>query len=338
MLRTIFLLFTLLTLGSGSMYSQNAADKGKDDLINGVTLCMHSFDYSFDYGYMVSEISDLGAEWIQVNIKFYQENIYSSRIVSDNGYDAYWNQFEQILIKAKEEGLKVTILPIILLSNPQGSNWRGLIEPYDLDKWFRYYEKLITRVATVAERNNVEMLTVGSELVNLQQYTSRWENVIQEIRANFSGNLNYAANWDAYETIGFLDKLDYLGISGYFDLTSSTNPSNWSLRYSWGGIKSQIFEFQEEHNIPIIFTELGYTSQDGTNMHPWNYYATDVVDLEEQKACYQAFIDVWGEDEDFHGVFFYDWYGEGGPEDTGYTIKNKPAEEIVRSWFEQINE
>ncbi len=337
MLRTIILIFSIITISLSPSYSQASSTEDKE-LINGVTLCMHSFDYSFDYGPMVTEIADLGAKWIQVNIKFYQENIYSSRIVSDNGYDAYWNQFEQIIKKAKEEDLKVTILPIILLSNPSGSNWRGLIEPYDLDKWFRYYEKLMTRIAIVAERNNVEMLTVGSELVNLQQYTSRWENVIKEVKANFSGNLNYAANWDAYHTIGFLDKLDYLGISGYFDLTTSTNPSNWSLRYTWGGIKSQIFDFQEENNIPIIFTELGYTSQDGTNMHPWNYYATDIVDLEEQSACYKAFIDVWGDDEDFHGVFFYDWYGEGGPEDTGYTFKNKPAEQIVKSWFEQINE
>ena len=336
MLRTFFLLFTILFLSSGSTYTQIPSSEDKE-LLNGVTLCMHSFDYSYDYSPMVTEISDLGAKWIQVNIKFYQENIYSSRIVSDKGYDAYWNQFEQIIIKAKEEGLKVTILPIILLSNPQGNNWRGLIEPYDLEKWFRYYEKLITRVAVVAERNEVDMLTVGSELVNLQQYTSRWENIISVVRDNFSGKLNYAANWDAYDTIGFLDKLDYLGISGYFDLTTSTSPSNWSLRYSWGGIKSQIFDFQQKHDIPIIFTELGYTSQDGTNMHPWNYYATDVIDLEEQKACYQAFIDVWGEEEEFHGVFFYDWNGEGGPEDAGYTVRNKPAEQIVKSWFEQIN-
>ena len=125
------------------MFSCNSMDAQykepvEKEVINGVTLCMHSFDYTFDYSDMVQEISHLGAEWIQVNIKFYQENIYSSRIVSNKGYDAYWQQFENILIKAKKENLKVTILPIILLSNPQGSNWRGLIEPYDLEKWFRY--------------------------------------------------------------------------------------------------------------------------------------------------------------------------------------------------------
>ncbi len=336
MLRTILLFSIALIFTIGPIKGQNQSSEDKE-LINGVTLCMHSFDYSYDYSPMVTEISELGAKWIQVNIKFYQENIYSSRIKSGEGYDDYWNQFEHIIAKAKEEGLKVTILPIVLLANPQGTNWRGLIEPYDLDKWFRYYEKMILKVAQIGEKHNVEMLTVGSELVNLQRYTSHWNNVIKEIRSTFSGKLNYAANWDAYETIGFLDKLDYLGLSGYFDLTTSTDPSSWSLRYSWGGIQKQIFAFQKSSNIPIIFTELGYTSQDGTNMHPWNYYATDVVDLEEQEACYQAFIDVWGDEEDFHGVFFYDWYGEGGSADTGYTFKNKPAEQIVKSWFEQIN-
>lgn len=335
MLRNIilFLCFTYSVIPSG--YSQDRTSS-PEEIINGVTLAMHSFDYDLDYGEKVDEIAALGAEWIQVNVKFYQENIYSSRIVSLEGYDGYWRQFEEILVRAKQNDLKVSILPIILLSQAQGSNWRGLIEPYDLEKWFRYYNKLVQRIALLAEKHEVEMLTVGSELVNLQQYVSHWENLIENVREVFSGKLNYAANWDAYAELQFLDKLDYLGISGYFDLTESTSPSAWSLRSSWNTIKKQILAFQKERNIPIIFTELGYTSQDGTNMHPWNYYASDVVDLEEQKACYKAFIDVWGSEKNFHGVMFYDWYAEGGPTDTGYTIRNKPAEKIVKDWFEQI--
>ncbi len=331
---SILFLFTLL-LSVSNLWSQDDRTQVKE-VINGVTLAMHSFDYTADYSEKVVEISELGAEWIQVNIKFYQENIYSSRIVSNNGYEAYWIQFENILIKSKEQGLKVTILPIILLSNAQGSNWRGLIDPYDLEKWFKYYDIMLLRIANLAEKHDVEMLTVGSELVNLQQYTSHWEELIQKVREVYSGKLNYAANWDAYQEITFLDKLDYLGLSGYFELTTNPKPSKWSLRSSWYGIKNTLLAFQKEHNIPIIFTELGYTSQDGTNMHPWNYYASDVVDLDEQKDCFEAFLAVWGEDEAFHGALIYDWYDDGGSKDTGYTIRNKPAEKIVKEWFEQI--
>jgi len=211
MQRIHFLLIYTLFIFTSSLWSQDDRTEVKD-VINGVTLAMHSFDYTSDYSDKVIEIADLGAEWIQVNIKFYQEGIYSSRIVSDSGYEAYWIQFENILIKSKEQGMKVTILPIILLSNGQGSNWRGLIDPYDLEKWFKYYEKMLLRIATLAEEHQVEMLTVGSELVNLQQYTSHWENLIQEVREVYRGKLNYAANWDAYQNITFLDKLDYQDI------------------------------------------------------------------------------------------------------------------------------
>jgi len=331
------ILFTslLILIFTGFAEAQHALKAGEVP-INGITLAMHSFDYSMDYSPMVEEIAKLGGEWIQVNIKFFQENIYSSRIVYDEEYEGYWNQFRQILEKAKKEDLKVSILPIILLSKAQGSNWRGLIEPYDLDKWFRYYEKIILRIANLAQKYEVEMMSVGSELVSLQQYVGHWEIVINNVRAIYNGKLNYAANWDAYAEIGFLDQLDYLGLSGYFDLTESLSPSNWSLRSSWRHIKEDILAFQKRANIPIIFTELGYTSQDGTNMHPWNYYASDVVDLAEQKACYEAFIEVWGHDERFHGVFFYDWFAAGGVEDIGYTVKGKPAEAVVKAWFEQI--
>ena len=331
----LILLLTLTSSLSHLAVCQSAKLEDKV-LINGITLGMHSFDYSLDYSPMVEEIAALGSEWIQVNVKFFQENIYSSRIVTGAGYEKYWNQFEQIIHKAKEENLKVSILPIVLLSNAHGSNWRGMLEPYDVDKWFRYYEKIIIRIANIAETQDVEMMSVGSELVSLQQYQSHWTRIITNTRTIFKGKLNYAANWDAYADIGFLDKLDYLGLSGYYNLTDSTNPTKWSLCNSWNYIKREILAFQELHDIPIIFTELGYTSQDGTNMQPWNYYATDKVDLEEQKLCYQAFIEVWGRDERFHGVFFYDWFAEGGPTDVGYTIKDKPAEAVVKAWFEQI--
>lgn len=337
MQRFSILLYCSLIFSMSNLWAQGNRTQVKE-VINGVTLAMHSFDYTADYSEKVVEISELGAEWIQVNIKFYQENIYSSRIVSDSGYEAYWLQFENILLKSKEQNLKVTILPIILLSNPSGTNWRGLIDPYDLDKWFGYYNKMILRIATLAEKHKVEMLTIGSELVNLQQYTSYWDETIQDVREVYTGKINYAANWDAYQNISFLDKIDYLGLSGYFDLTTNPNPSKWSLRSSWYGIKKTLLAFQEEHNIPIIFTELGYTSQDGTNMHPWNYYASEVVDLEEQKDCFEAFLDVWSDDKRFHGAIIYDWYDDGGPKDTGYTIRNKPAEKIVKQWFEQISQ
>ena len=78
---------------------------------------------------------------------------------------------------------------------------------------------------------------------------------------------------------------------------------------------------------------LGYASQDGCARYPWDYTKNNPVDLEEQRLCYEAFRKVWEDVPFIGGVFFYAWFEEGGPEDTHYTPKGKPALKIVQDWF-----
>jgi hypothetical protein len=33
------------------------------------------------------------------------------------------------------------------------------------------------------------------------------------------------------------------------------------------------------------------------------------------------------------GVFVWNWFGDGGAMDNGYTPRNKPAEQLLRWWF-----
>jgi len=33
------------------------------------------------------------------------------------------------------------------------------------------------------------------------------------------------------------------------------------------------------------------------------------------------------------GVYFYLWWGAGGPEDKDYTPRGKGAEAVIRDWF-----
>ena len=60
------------------------------------------------------------------------------------------------------------------------------------------------------------------------------------------------------------------------------------------------------------------------------------MDTEEQRRCYEAFCASWAKVEALHGVLFYEWWGEGGLEDAGYTPKDKPAEGVIRRFFADI--
>ena len=66
--------------------------------------------------------------------------------------------------------------------------------------------------------------------------------------------------------------------------------------------------FQNAHGKPLIFTEIGYRSADGTNRAPWDWQASMGSDPGEQADCYQAAYEVWsGETAWMRGLFWWSW-------------------------------
>jgi hypothetical protein len=65
-----------------------------------------------------------------------------------------------------------------------------------------------------------------------------------------------------------------------------------------------------------------------------------------QYMAFRAMYEAWTEralslppDQDLGlaGVFLWDWYGYGGPDDGSYTLRAKPSESIARCWFRGRN-
>ena len=84
---------------------------------------------------------------------------------------------------------------------------------------------------------------------------------------------------------------------------------------------------------PILFTELGYPSLDGAARAPWDYTQGTAMDHEEQRRCLTAFTETWIDEPALAGVFFWNWWGPDDGQNTWYTIKGKPGEQVVRRWF-----
>ncbi len=74
------------------------------------------------------------------------------------------------------------------------------------------------------------------------------------------------------------------------------------------------------------------------------YLADDAkADHEAQARCYRAFFEAWTETVARPGsralgfnCYFWDPYHSGGPDDTGYGVRGKPAERVIASSFERI--
>lgn len=312
--------------------SNKASDLLKDGPIRGFTLGLQSKDLNYDYEMLLKEIKATGAPWVSLSFTLYQETNDTSQINIPPAGDPFWRQLEKTSKQAKALGFKVLLFPIVLIKKPVFKQWRGTLRPLSYDDWYESYESLMTQTAQIATRTKADMLSIGSEYGSLDRAPKRWHHVIETIKKSYKGALMYSANWDAIDNIHFQDKLDFLGLTGYFDLTEKKNPTVEELIAVWKPLKELFFEWQKQKNIPLLFSELGYTSQDGINMHPWNYTISNVLDLQEQKDCYTAFTEVWKDEEALYGVFFYEWFGKGG-NDFSYTPRGKPALEVAKKWF-----
>lgn len=286
---------------------------------------------------LLGQIADLGADAVLISNAGYQEHAGSESFKIDPKVTPSPEQWKQIFKIAHDSGLRVILMPIILLSDPRGTEWRGVISPPSWDDWFAQYRKFILHFARIAEENNVEVMTVGSELVSTEKYTDQWRKVVQEVRKVYHGKLSYSANWDHYKVVEFWDDLDLVGMTSYYKLSDEPNPSMETLLEAWKPIKRGLLKWQEEIGKPLVFTEVGWCSQEGASIEPWNYYYKQKATsggLEEQRRCYKAFMETWSHTPQVGGIIWWEWTNTaGGTDDFNYIPRGKPAELELRRWF-----
>ena len=252
-----------------------------------------------------------------------------------------------VLRKAIEEfhglGLKVMLKPHVDVND---GTWRGAIRPSNPAAWFASYRSFIARWAVFAAENRVEMLCIGTELSTMADptYAAEWNAVVETVKASYGGPLTYAANavsaGDEFTRVPFWSRLDYIGLDVYTPLTNSNSPTYDTLVAAWRRNSSgedMVAAFKnvsQSRGKPVLFTEIGYRSMDGTNKAPWDWQVTAGVDNAEQADCYEAMFTVWsGETSWMKGAFWWSWsVGQPTAGDTGYEPWTKPAEAVLKRW------
>lgn len=303
----------------------------------GVALGLFASDPQWNYGDLLQELHTLGANavlltpvWAQANR--HATDIRPSRISHTVSIDD--DALRRTIRQARALGLTVTLHPIVRLEQKGPTEWRGRIEPRlpgerattndAVDRWFKSYQRYLVNMATIASDEGVERLSVGSEFLSLERYEGRWRTLIAEVRKHFKGRLVYAGNWDQLE-VSFLDAVDEVAVSAYFELAKSDAPVDDSdLRAAWRVPRDTLKAFAARHGKPLLLIEVGYPSRQTAAFHPWDETAASPVDVALQARLWQTFCDVWGDDDDV-GFFAWNWFGAGGVEDGGYTLRGKPA-------------
>jgi hypothetical protein len=284
------------------------------------------------------QLTETNTEWIALCFSWYQSSTTSNDIQRGSSSPTT-ESIKHAITTAHSLGLKVMLKPMVealereeALSYPV---WRGEIRPSD--EWFESYSNFINFFAELAEQNRVELFCVGCEYTATTGETEQWQNVIQGVRERYSGPLTYAADWTNFKNIEWWSSVDYVGIDAYFPLALfNSDPTVEELKTIWNNHANEIEEWLATVRQPVIFTEIGYRSGDGTSNAPANYWTEMTVDLQEQRDCYEAAFQALWNRSWFYGFYWWTWthkLTEGGADDSGHSPQNKPAKDVIIHWY-----
>ncbi len=316
-------------------------DRGTPPRVHaGFCLGLYAKAPDFDYGPMIREIAATGANIVCLVVPWFMESWNAVRIVPVPARTASMAVLDRTIRQAREAGLAVSLLPIVLLRNPTPEHWRGNIVPTDIDHWFDAYNRFILAFTDIAESTGAALFSIGSEFSSLEKHRLHWENVVDNVRGRFSGEITYSANWDHIDIIEFWDRIDVIGMTGYHSLTEKDDPTVDEITEAWIRVRDRLVAAQERRGKPFVFTEVGYASQNGINKDPWNYFISKTEDLKEQADCYEAFARTWRDAPDlFRGAYFYTWWRNNDADDRiMYTPAGKPALDVIRRYFVELRQ
>jgi hypothetical protein len=153
----------------------------------------------------------------------------------------------------------------------------------------------------------------------------------------YDGRLTYAAlTYVEPLKITWWDALDSIGVDAYFGLSLTKAPTIEQMQLGWTPNVAFLGWLAQRWDKPIILTEIGYMSVDGTNILPGFWSLDGDVDLQEQADAYQALFESLQGQPWWGGVFWWSLTTnpeQGGAEDRGYSFHDKPAEDVLRRFF-----
>lgn len=245
----------------------------------------------------------------------------------------------------RANGMSAAILPLLMCTSCE-TNWRGSIEPSNKTAFYESYRGMIERYARIAQEEGVSLLFIGSEMSSTQGDTAEWREIAATARDEYAGAIAYDVNWDAIDGVKFWDAVDIPSISAYFPLSDKRSPNLETLKRAWH--KSEVEHWMGRNSVAevqklasrtgkrVLFGEAGYRSIDWGTKLPFDY-ARDEGDPNPglQADAYQALIETFDDKPYWRGVLWWEWdLNTSNPErETGFTPREKAAEDVVRAWY-----
>jgi hypothetical protein len=225
---------------------------------------------------------------------------------------------------AHSGGMTVFLKPQIWV--PDGSTTDLEFNGTDRARWFAGYRAFLAHYAALAAAIAADLFSVGLEFSRLVRHQQQWRELIAMVRQVYRGPITYSANWgEEFESVGFWDAVDYLGVNNYYPLPDDL---------STAAVVQRIQAVQQRFAKPVIFPEAGYPSLEVPHRSPWDETSRP-LSVDDQARCYEALFRGFYHQPWLRGIY---WWkvgsnGFGGPEDGSHTPWRKPAMDVISRWY-----
>ncbi len=286
----------------------------------------------------MNEVANINANWIALMPYAFCRK--DDPIVYFSNNHQWWGERKEGIIGciglARQKQLKIMLKPHLWISNGAYTGHLNMNDDASWKKWEDSYLGYILHFASLADSMQVELFCLGTELgTSVRERPHFWSSLIDTVKKVYHGKLTYAANWDDYAQFNCWDKLDYIGIDGYFPLTNSSTPAVNEISLAWKTHIQKLEQFSKRKLKPVLFTEYGYRNADNCAAEPWKEGSQSVND-EGQANAYAGFYNSFSNREWFKGGFVWKWHGSDlHKRQTGvdFTPQGKPALNVIRRFF-----
>jgi hypothetical protein len=235
---------------------------------------------------------------------------------------------------AQSLGLKVILKPTVNCAN---GVWRAFINFFDNEvpcepKWSRWFEshtRFMRHYAEIAQRTGCVMFITGCEMVMAQRREAEWRELVARVREVYGGPVSY--NTDKYQEdqVGWWDCVDVISSSGYYPLGA------------WEEQLDRIEGVVGRYGKPFFFAEAGCMSVQGAARVPNDWTVRGAVDADEQARWYADAFQHASRRPWVRGFGLWDWPAHLPPAETaardgGYGFYEKPAEALIRRFYESV--
>ncbi|MFK7984466.1 MAG: hypothetical protein AB8I08_00415 [Sandaracinaceae bacterium] len=244
-------------------------------------------------------------------------------------------RMEAAIRDAHARGLAVFLKPHVWIS---GGAWRGEIEPaLGWEAFFTSYSRFVLHYARMAARLEVERFAVGVEIPSAA--TSEWRALIRAVRAVYSGQITYAANWDAVDRVAFWSDVDFIGVQFYPSLAEARGADEASMQRALEGQLDALGALSRRVERPVLLTEVGYKSIEDTELRPHQWperHGAPVPSEAAQARAYRRLFNAVAARPFVRGLYLWKWFTDPDTHEEGadgFSPRGKQAEAILRAAF-----